>query len=526
MAAPVLPPGATEATVEETAKLKKHFGRFDIFCFLLCTIVGIDTISSVATNGGQALTWMIILALVFFVPQALLFAELGTAFPNEGGPYIWTRLAFGHLVGAVNNFLYWITNPVWLGGSLVIGATTAYSVFFDSGRTLGNVGFYIFGLIFIWVGVLAAILSFGVGKWLPTAGAFARVILLAFFSLTVIIYAIDHGVHGLGAGSFKPSYTGLILLVGVLMFNYVGFELPNTAGDEMTNPKRDVPIGIARSTVASFLLYAIPILGIIVVLPTNDISNFGGFQDAVKTVFTVYGGHLAKSGPVLSGAGTVLGDFCGILIILALLTSGITWIMGSDRALAVSGYDGAAPRSLGVFNARFGTPVRVNFCSGVVATVTMIGAHQLTHGNSAKDFSAVLGITISTTLVSYLGIFPALWWLRKKYPDVPRPFKAPAAGLISAFLTLLVIFATIQLLMPGIGKAWFGPGFALSQWKGQRVGYLFSQLIPLVVFVLIGVAFWMAGKKTREKLVDLVALEADQDRAKAAAEAAVSTTGL
>ena len=38
---------------------------------------------------------MMILAVVFFVPQALLFAELGAAFPQEGGPYYWTRLAFG-----------------------------------------------------------------------------------------------------------------------------------------------------------------------------------------------------------------------------------------------------------------------------------------------------------------------------------------------------------------------------------------------------------------------------------------------
>ena len=63
------------------------------------------TIATVAAAGGEAFTWMMIYAVVFFVPQALLFSELGTAFPQEGGPYYWTRLAFGHLAGAVNNFL-------------------------------------------------------------------------------------------------------------------------------------------------------------------------------------------------------------------------------------------------------------------------------------------------------------------------------------------------------------------------------------------------------------------------------------
>ncbi len=110
----------TEAEVLEKAKLKKHFGRFDILFFLVCTIVGVDTIGAVASYGAEAFTWLIVLAVVFFIPSALLFAELGTAFPEEGGPYVWTRLAFGRLAGAVNNFLYWVTNPVWLGGTLAV----------------------------------------------------------------------------------------------------------------------------------------------------------------------------------------------------------------------------------------------------------------------------------------------------------------------------------------------------------------------------------------------------------------------
>src|ERR1700752_3708018 len=84
----------------ERQKLQKHFGRFHILFFLVCTIVGVDTIATVAQGGGEAFTWMMIFAIVFFVPQALLFAELGAAFPQEGGPYFWTRLAFGHLAGA------------------------------------------------------------------------------------------------------------------------------------------------------------------------------------------------------------------------------------------------------------------------------------------------------------------------------------------------------------------------------------------------------------------------------------------
>src|SRR3984893_12163637 len=106
----------TAAAVVERQKLQRHFGRFDILFFLICTIVGVDTIATVARGGGEAFTWMMIFAVVFSVPQALLSAASGASFPQEGVSYYWTRLAFGHLAGAVNNFLYWITNPVWIGG--------------------------------------------------------------------------------------------------------------------------------------------------------------------------------------------------------------------------------------------------------------------------------------------------------------------------------------------------------------------------------------------------------------------------
>jgi amino acid transporter len=489
----------------ERQKLQKHFGRYDILFFLICTIVGVDTIASVAASGGEAFTWMMIFAVVFFIPQALLFAELGSAFPQEGGPYYWTRLAFGHLAGAVNNFLYWITNPVWIGGTLAISCIGAVEVFFNNGNALPTVVWYIVALVFIWTSIVAAITSFNVGKWLPTAGAYARFLLLGLFTISVIIYATEHGWHG--AGSYSPTAGGFVALVGVLLFNFVGFELPSSAGEEMTNPQRDVPFGIARSTVASVVLYAVPVLGILLVLPTSAITNFSGFISAIQQVFTVYGGHVGANGAAtLSGAGLILGDGCALLFIICLITSGATWIMGSDRALAVSCYDGAGPRTLGVINARFGTPVRVNVFSGVVATIVAILAQQITSGNAAKYFDAVLGVTISTTLISYLLIYPALWKLRRSHPDTPRPFKMPAYRPLTVVLMVLVALASVQLIAPGLGKDWFGDDFRPEGWgAGERLTYLWTELVPVLCFVVIGVFFWWRGKRTREQAARVAA---------------------
>jgi amino acid transporter len=501
----------TTAAAVERQKLQRHFGRFDILFFLICTIVGVDTVATVAQGGGQAFTWMMVFAVVFFVPQALLFSELGTAFPQEGGPYYWTRLAFGHLAGAVNNFLYWITNPVWIGGSLTITCIAAIEVFFNHGAALSTVTWYIVALAFVWLSIVAAITSFSVGKWVPTAGAIARFVVLGVFTLSVIIYAVKHGAHGLGASDYKPSESGFVLLVGVLLFNFVGFELPNSAGEEMTNPQRDVPFGIARSAVASVVLYALPVVGILIVLPSSAITNFSGFVSAIQMVFTVYGGHVSASGvATLSGAGLFLGDACALLFIVCLITSGATWIMGADRALAVSCYDGAGPRSLGVINARYGTPVRVNVFSGIVATIVVILAQQITSGNAAKYFNAVLGVTISTTLISYLLIYPALWKLRRSHPDTPRPFRMPAYRSMTVILMVLVAIAAIQLIAPGLGSSWFGSDFIPESWTyAERFTYLWTELIPVLVFIVIGVLFWWLGRRTRRQTVESVHFQTD-----------------
>jgi len=490
---------ASPASIE-AGKLSRHFGRFDILFFLICTIVGVDTIASVAADGGEAFTWMVIFAVVFFVPQALLFAELGTAFPQEGGPYLWTRLAFGHLVGAINNFMYWVTNPVWLGGTLAISAITAFEVFFNHGKNFADPVTIVIALVFIWVGVLAAVLSFKVGKWITTAGAFARFALLGWFTFTVVIYAIRYGFHGLPADQYTPTAGGFVAVVGVLLFNYVGFELPSSAGEEMKDPAKHVPFAILRSTIFSFLLYAIPILGILLVLPVSAVTNFSGFVDAIQKVFTVYG----------SGAGFAGAIGC-ILFVICLLTSGVTWIMGSDRALAVSGYDGAAPRFLGVINAKLGTPVRVNIFSGIVATVIFVLAHFITGGSAAKFFVAVLGVTISTTLISYLLIYPALWKLRKSHPDVVRPFRMPWMKGLTIILMILLAISVIQLIAPGLGSEllpggtlwggsahWFSSDFAPSGWgKSEGALYLLTELLPVLLFIGIGVLFWWRGKATR-----------------------------
>lgn len=491
---------------EQRANLRKTFRRFDILFFLVCTLVGLDTIGSVAAHGPQGLTWMIILALVFFLPYGLLVTELSTAIPVEGGPYVWSKLAFGKLVAAVNQVLFWLSNPIWVGGSLTILAITTFQTFFFP---LDGPWKYVAGLIFIWSTVLGVLAVLRIGKWIPTVGGFARIIMLSFFAITTVIYGIQHGFQPLTASGFAPTYVGFIALVPVLIFNYVGFELPSNAAEEMTNPRRDIPFAVLRSGIGAVLLYGAPILGILLVLPDKQISGLGGFLDAVKAVFTVYGGSVAADGTVvLSGAGQLLAGISAVGFIIGLATSGVTWSMGGDRAQAVACTDGAGPAWLGAISPRFGTPVRINIVSGIGSTVVMVLAFILSSGDGQKYFAAVLGLAISTTFFTYLAMFPALVVLRRKMPDLPRPYRVPG-GMVGAWITstvttVMVVITVLVLLWPGLGVGWFGTtGNAddslPESFAGQRIPYTLSQVVPLLGIILVGVAFYLIGRYQTKK---------------------------
>ena len=500
----------TTAALAEKKKLRKSFRRFDIFFFLLCTLISLDTVGAVSANGAQAFTWIMFMGIFLFLPYGLIMAELGTAFPEEGGPYVWTRLAFGRFAAAVNAVIYWISNPVWVGGTLTVVSMAAINAFF-LGKPMHGPAQYLFGLAFIWVAITAAVLSFKIGKWIPNIGGILRVVILGFFMISVIIYAAEHGVHGFGGHAFLPSYAVFIALAPLLFFNYTGFEVPSAAGEEMTNPQRDVPFGIARTFLLTILFFAGPILGVLLVLPPGQTTALGGFLDAAKAVFTVYGGHVAANGTVtLTGAGLVLGKIAAVGAVLVLLTAGTSWLIGADRAQAVAGFDGAGPRILGYFSRRFGTPVVVNILSGVIASALMVMVLSITSGNTAKYFTVVLGLVLSLTVISYILIFPALIKLRYSHPHVRRPFRIPggmaAAWLVGGLATFWAVFGTVVVLWPGIGVNWFGqngsPDASLPA-GFTRLQFELSQFVPLAVILLIGVAFYILGRKTRAQMVEI-----------------------
>ncbi len=476
---------------QEKAKLRKVLRRVDLVLFTACAIVGLDSVAFAAQSGAQAITWLVISLVVFLVPYGMLTAELGSTFPVEGGPYEWARMAFGRPAGAVTAVLYWLSNPIWIGGTLSATVIATLNAFVLS-KPLGTTGEILVGLAFTWVTVGIAIIAFRYGKWGPNIGTFVKIAVVGIFTALFIAFLVKHGhpAHTSTAADLKPSVAGFLGVIGVLVFLWVGFELSTGASEEMRNPRRDVPRMIVGSGIIGALLYGLTIAGIILVIPKAGLSSVAGFADAYKAVAGVFHSH---------GLNVVFG----IGIVLTLLGSGAVWLEGADRTQAIAALDGAAPAWMGRF-AKVGTPIAVNLMSGVIGSAFVFFVFLVTKGSLAHFFSVMIALVISTTSVSYVFIFPALVVLRRKHPDVHRPYRVPG-GMAGAWAAALiseafVVVTAVTLLWPGAVNSWFGQSYSVqASWGVSRAFFESVTLGALGVMILVGLLFWAVGERSRRR---------------------------
>jgi len=481
-------PGAADR-----ARLRRELSRTDTVLFLISAMVVVDTIGAIATGGGQAFTWLVVLFVSFFVPSALVTAELGAALPDEGGPYVWVRTAFGRWAGALTSLLYWAGTPLWVGGSVTVVAISAWNRFVTHLSPPGTVAF---GVLFVGLATLGAVVPLRFGKWVPTSGAVAQIVLLVFFTVTVISYGLDHGWHGIAAADLAPSTGVFIAVVPVLLFSFTGIELPATAGEEMKDPRRDIPAAIARAGVAQALMYGIPVLAILLVLPAESVTSLHGLIDAMRTVFTVYGGSVGADGTsTLTGAGAVLGVIAAVAFVWVLLASGTAWIMAAGRAQAAACLDGAGPRVLGRISERTGVPVVLGLVSGGVSLVAMLTDLAVTGADAQKYFTVALTAAIVLEVLAYLMIYPAFLVIRLRRPDLERPFRVPGgrvvAWLVTGLSTGWVMLAAGCVLWPGLGTA--HPDASLpAGFSGERLQFELLVLAPPILVVLAASSYVLA----------------------------------
>ncbi len=247
-------------------------------------------------------------------------------------------------------------------------------------------------------------------------------------------------------------------MIGAIIFLFVGFELESGASEEMVNPQHDVPVGILRSGIITSVLYIIVLLGVLFTLPVKELTTSSGLTGAFALVNkTVIG---------TGGGAKFIGYLFGIVMILTLIGSGSVWILGSCRVQAVAALDGAAPRGLGKFGTQ-GTPTAMAWLSGIIGSAFVIVVFYVSHLSNADTLNnamaVFLGIALSTAVLAYIFTIPATITLRKKFPDVHRPFVVPGGQF---GLWLSVILAEAGIVLTGFTLLW--PGF-IDKILGQSV---------------------------------------------------------
>ena len=483
-------PGSLVLT--EKRKLRKVLGRADIVLFTAAAIVSFDLIAYGASVGGQIVVWFIGSAIFFLIPYAMITAELGSAFPLEGGPYEWTKMSFGRLPAAMTAVMYWLSNPIWVGGTLTATAIAVLEAFVFH-RTLSTGAGIAFGLAFIWLTVVVAIVAFRYGKMIPNMGTILKIVIAVVFVVLCIAYLAQKG-HSIqiSFGDMAPTISGFLLSIGFLAYVWGGFEITTNAAEEIVDPQRDLPKMIGAAGGLSIVLYGLVILGTLLVIPPAELTNVGGFTDAFTRVVAVLG----------SLEGWVAGVLA-VLIFLTLFSSGAAWLEGADRTQAVAALDGSAPAWMGRFTS-FGTPLAVNITSGIVASIFFVAGFLFTQGNLANFFAVMIALAASTATLSYFFVFPSLVVLRHKHPDAKRPFRVPG-GAAGAWICVIlaetvVVLTGFTLLWPGLIDGLLGqPYDIVESWGVSRVFFEAVTLGTFAVILLIGAAFWLMGRKDRAK---------------------------
>ncbi len=258
--------------------------------FTVCALLGLDAVAPMAQFGlGQGLIWLLVLVFLFLLPYGLVTAELGSAFPAEGGIYSWVRLAYGTLPGGLTSMFYWFSNAIWIGGTLAGVTIAAVNGFFmPANKPVGPVGIDHHRPCLCLGERPSHAIALKHGKWVGNIGAWLKTLAVVLFVVLGIAYLIKHGVpSGIApAHSYVPSVTGFLAVAGTVIFLYVGFELQSGAGEEMTNPKRDVPLSIFRSRLVQVVCYAAVVLGMLLVLPVKQLTGVSGFTGSFATINT------------------------------------------------------------------------------------------------------------------------------------------------------------------------------------------------------------------------------------------------
>lgn len=412
-----------------------------VISLVMINVIAIDSLRTLpmgAEYGFSLVFYYLLAAVTFFMPVALVAAELATGWPETGGIYVWVREAFGKKIGFITIWLQWFYNICWYPTIMsFIAATLAYCI--DPNLINDKTYMLVVISVFFWASTLINFFGMGVSGMVSTVSAILGTLVpMAFIILLggVWMFIGKPLQVDFTWKSFFPStgsINNLVLLTG-MMYGLVGMEMSASHAAEVKNPQSDYPKAALWSGIIILGTLIFASLAVALVVPASQLNIISGLLQAFDVFLQSF--HLGWFTPILA-----------ILMVCGALGSVNAWILGPSKGLLVASRDGCLPEILTKTN-RKGVPVTVLLIQGgIFMALCSVFLFMPTVSSSFWVLSAVTSIL---SLFVYIVMFAAALRLRYKYPKVKRAFIIPGGkpglwiscllGLTSCILTAIIGF--------------------------------------------------------------------------------------
>jgi glutamate:GABA antiporter len=368
---------ATAVASDAKGQLRRVMGFWDVLLFCIATVLGPRWIAAAARNGQSSISLWILAALLFFVPTAFVVVELSTRFPEEGGLYVWTKMAFGDFHGFVAGWTYWIYTVFYFPGLLLASAAMgAYvggpgTAWLAQNRTFLLGGSFVLLLVAVWLNII----GLHIGKWLQNAGGVGTYLpLMMIVGVALLLWSRQGSVtHFTWAGMMPHWDWDTVNFWPQLAFAFAGLELVSAMSEEVKNPQRTFPRAIFASGALIALMYIAGTVAVLMMLPSETVDPKSGVFQAITEGSAVL--RMAAVG-VIAALLVTVGNAGGVGSTVAGVAR-IPFIVGIDRYL---------PSAFGKIHPRWKTPyisilVQAGV-SGVILVLAQIndnmrGAYQI-----------------------------------------------------------------------------------------------------------------------------------------------------
>ncbi len=447
-----------------------------VFALVMINIIAVDNLRSLpfsAAYGFSLVFYYLIAAVIFFVPIALVAAELATGWPDRGGIYVWVREAFGEWWAFFIIWLQWIYNVVWYPTILsFVAAELAYLV--DPHLAESKVYMLSVILFLFWSATFINCLGMKVSGIVSAIGAIVGVLLpillISFLGMAWLGFGKGSQIH-FTFKTFFPAGINLnemAFLVAVL-FGLIGVEMSAVHANEVDDPGRAFPRAILISTIIILVTLVLASLSIAIIIPAQKINVVTGLTQAFGFFFAAW--HMEWMNPIMV-----------LLIVIGGTASVAAWIIGPSKGLFVAARDGHAPTVLSYEN-KYGAPVAILILQGLIVTGLCSVFLLMPSVNSSYWILTVM--TAQLALLVYVGLFAAAICLRYKKPHIHRAYRVPCGNVGMWVVCLLGTLASIMAIILGFfPPSQIATGELVPYETILATGSLVLCLPPLAIFCL------------------------------------------